>query len=179
MISTLFKLTWVFLKIGTFTFGGGFVMIPMIENDVVNTYGWLTKAEFVDAVTLGQITPGPVIISATFIGYKAYGILGATVATVSVIFPSFVMICLATAAIKRFRENKILANFLRGARVAVIGLVLDAGVSIGRSSVVDLTTVLIAAASIICLFKYKVNPIWVLLGAGTIGLIFGGGGRVL
>jgi chromate transporter len=88
-----------------------------------------------------------------------------------VILPSFVMICLATEAIKKFRENKILANFLRGARVAVIGMVFDAGVSIGRSSLVDLKTVLIAAASIICLFKYKVSPIWVLLGAGIVGVI--------
>ncbi len=175
MIGTLLKLSWVFLKIGTFTFGGGFVMIPMIENQVVNINSWLTKAEFIDAVTLGQITPGPVIISATFIGYKACGILGAIVATSSVIVPSFVMVCLATAAIKKFRENKMLANFLRGARVAVIGLVLDAGVSIGRDSLVDLKTVLIAAASLICLFKFKVNPIWILLGAGIVGLIFGGG----
>ncbi|MHC4098297.1 MAG: chromate transporter [Planctomycetota bacterium] len=128
----------------------------MVENEVVNNYGWLTKAEFIDAVTLGQVTPGPVIISATFIGYKTCGILGAVVATASVILPSFVMICLATAAIKKFRENKILANFLRGARVAVIGMVFD------------------AAASIICLFKYKVNPIWVLLGAGIVGLVWGG-----
>jgi chromate transporter len=84
------------------------------------------------------------------------------------------MICLATEAIKKFRENKILANFLRGARVAVIGMVFDAGVSIGRSSLVDLKTVLIATASIICLFKYKINPIWVLLGAGMVGLVWGG-----
>jgi chromate transporter len=171
MISLLLKLSWVFLKIGTFTFGGGIVIIPMIENEVVNNYGWLTKAEFIDAVTLGQITPGPIIISATFIGYKVCGIVGATIATASVILPSFVMICLATEAIKKFRENKILANFLRGARVAVIGMVFDAGVSIGRSSLVDLKTVLIAAASIICLFKYKVSPIWVLLGAGIVGVI--------
>lgn len=175
MIGTLLKLSWVFLKIGTFTFGGGFVIIPMIENQVVNINGWLTKAEFIDAVTLGQITPGPVIISATFIGYKACGILGAIVATSSVILPSFVMVCLATAAIKKFRENKMLANFLRGARVAVIGLVFDAGVSIGRDSLVDLKTILIAAASLICLFKYKVNPIWILLGAGIVGLILEGG----
>jgi len=174
MINTLFKLSWVFLKIGTFTFGGGTVIIPMVENEVVNNYGWLTKAEFIDAVTLGQITPGPIIISATFIGYKACGILGAIVATSSVILPSFVMICLATAAIKKFRQNEILANFLRGARVAVIGMVFAAGVSIGRSSLVDLKTVLIAAASIICLFKYKVNPIWILLGAGIVGLVWGG-----
>jgi chromate transporter len=123
---------------------------------------------------LGQITPGPIIISATFIGYKVCGIVGATIATASVILPSFIMICLATEAIKKFRENKILANFLRGARVAVIGMVFDAGVSIGRSSLVDLKTVLIAAASIICLFKYKINPIWVLLGAGMVGLVWGG-----
>jgi chromate transporter len=174
MISLLLKLSWVFLKIGTFTFGGGIVIIPMIENEVVNNYGWLTKAEFIDAVTLGQITPGPIIISATFIGYKVCGIVGATIATASVILPSFIMICLATEAIKKFRENKILANFLRGARVAVIGMVFDAGVSIGRSSLVDLKTVLIAAASIICLFKYKINPIWVLLGAGMVGLVWGG-----
>ncbi|MHC4124353.1 MAG: chromate transporter [Planctomycetota bacterium] len=171
MISTLLKLAWVFLKIGTFTFGGGIVIIPMIEQEVVNNYGWLTKTEFIDAVTLGQITPGPVIISGTFIGYKACGILGAIVATVSVILPSFVMICIATEAIRKFRENKILANFLRGARVAVIGMVFDAGISIGRSSLVDVKTILIAAASIICLFKYKVSPIWVLLGAGVVGLI--------
>ena len=174
MISLLLKLSWVFLKIGTFTFGGGIVIIPMIENEVVNNYGWLTKAEFIDAVTLGQITPGPIIISATFIGYKVCGIVGATIATASVILPSFIMICLATEAIKKFRENKILANFLRGARVAVIGMVFDAGVSIGRSSLVDLKTVLIAAVSIICLFKYKINPIWVLLGAGMVGLVWGG-----
>jgi len=174
MISLLLKLSWVFLKIGTFTFGGGIVIIPMIENEVVNNYSWLTKAEFIDAVTLGQITPGPIIISATFIGYKVCGIVGATIATASVILPSFIMICLATEAIKKFRENKILANFLRGARVAVIGMVFDAGVSIGRSSLVDLKTVLIASASIICLFKYKINPIWVLLGAGMVGLVWGG-----
>jgi len=174
MISLLLKLSWVFLKIGTFTFGGGIVIIPMIENEVVNNYSWLTKAEFIDAVTLGQITPGPIIISATFIGYKVCGLVGAIIATASVILPSFIMICLATEAIKKFRENKILANFLRGARVAVIGMVFDAGVSIGRSSLVDLKTVLIAAASIICLFKYKINPIWVLLGAGMVGLVWGG-----
>ncbi len=174
MISLLLKLSWVFLKIGTFTFGGGIVIIPMIENEVVNNYSWLTKAEFIDAVTLGQITPGPIIISATFIGYKVCGIVGATIATASVILPSFIMICLATEAIKKFRENKILANFLRGARVAVIGMVFDAGVSIGRSSLVDIKTVLIASASIICLFKYKINPIWVLLGAGMVGLVWGG-----
>lgn len=172
MISTLFKLSWVFMKIGTFSFGGGMVIIPLVENDVVLKYGWLTKPEFMDAVTLGQITPGPLVISATFIGYKACGITGAVVATLSVILPSFVMVCLATAAIKRFHENKILANFFRGARIAVIGMILDAGVNIGRSSLVEFRTVLIAVVSVICLLKYtRLSPIWVLIGAGIVGLL--------
>lgn len=167
----LLKLFWVFLKIGTFSFGGGMVIIPLVENEVVMKYGWLTKREFIDAVTLGQITPGPVVISATFIGYKVYGILGAIVSTISVILPSFVMICLATQAIKKFHENKVLANFFRGARVAVIGMILQAGLSIGKSSLIDFKTIFIAGITLICLLKYKLNPIWILLGAGFVGLV--------
>ncbi len=168
---TLLKLSWVFLKIGTFCFGGGIVIIPMVERDVVTNYGWLTQAEFLDAVTLSQITPGPVVISATFIGYKVSGVLGAIVATVSVILPSFVMICLATEAIKRFRHNKTLSGFFRGARIAVIGMILDVGIRMGRSSLIDVKTLVIAGVSILVLFKYKLNPIWILLGAGVVGLL--------
>ncbi len=147
------------------------VIIPLVENEVVMKYGWLTKREFIDAVTLGQITPGPVVISATFIGYKVYGILGAIVSTISVILPSFVMICLATQAIKKFHENKVLANFFRGARVAVIGMILQAGLSIGKSSLIDFKTIFIAGIALISLLKYKLNPIWILLGAGIVGLV--------
>jgi len=170
-MNTLLKLSWVFLKIGTFSFGGGIVIIPLVETEVVLKYGWLTKREFIDAVTLGQITPGPVVISATFIGYKVYGILGAIVSTVSVILPSFIMICLATEAVRKFRENKVLANFFRGARAAVIGMVLEAGLSIGKSSLTDFKTIFIAIIALICLLKYRLNPAWVLLGAGIIGLV--------
>ena len=167
----LLKLFWVFLKVGTFSFGGGIVIIPLVEREVVMKYGWLTKREFIDAVTLGQITPGPVVLSATFIGYKVYGILGAIVSTVSVILPSFVMICLATQAIKKFQENKLLANFFRGARIAVIGMILQAGLSIGKSSLIDFKTIFIAGIALISLLKYKLNPIWILLGAGIVGLV--------
>ena len=89
-MNILLKLSWVFLKIGTFSFGGGIAIIPLVQNEVVLKYGWLTQREFVDAVTLGQITPGPVVVSATFIGYEVYGILGALVSTISVILPSFI-----------------------------------------------------------------------------------------
>lgn len=171
MIATLTSLMWVFLRIGTVSFGGGLVIIPLVQTEVVDNYGWLTQQEFLDAVTLGQITPGPIIISATFIGYRACGFLGALVATVSVILPSFIMICLATKAIEKFRKNRTLADFLRGARVAVIGMVFEASMSIGRGALIDAKTCVIAALSFFVLFMYKVNPIWVLLGAGIIGLI--------
>lgn len=165
---TLLQLGWVFFKIGAFCFGGGLVIIPLVENEVVYKYGWLTKQEFIDAVTLGQITPGPVIISATFIGYRVYGILGAIVATLSVILPSFLLICLATEGVKRFHENRYLVNFFRGARAAVIGQVFAACLSIGKSSIIDFKTALIMLISLVVLVKYNLNPIWVLL---TVALI--------
>lgn len=170
-MTTLLQLLWVFLKVGTFSFGGGIAIIPLVQTEVVSKYGWLTQQEFVDAVTLGQITPGPVVISATFIGYQVQGILGAIVATASVILPSFVMICLATQAIKKFRENKILADFFRGARIAVIGLIFHAAIGIGETCLVDFRTIFIAGISLLCLFRYKVSPIWVLAGAGIIGIV--------
>lgn len=169
---TLLQLAWVFLKIGAFTFGGGIVIIPLVEQEVVMKYGWLTTQEFLDAITLGQITPGPVIISATFIGYKVCGFWGAVVATVSVILPSFLMICFATEGIKKFRENQYLLNFFHGARAAVIGMVFEAGLNIGSSSINDFKTALIAMISLFCLFKYNLNPVWLLLGAAIFGLLF-------
>ena len=169
-MNLLLKLSWVFLKVGTLCFGGGLVIIPLVENEVVLKYGWLTKQEFIDAVTLGQITPGPVIISATFIGYKVSGILGAVVATASVILPSFLMICFAAQGVKKFRENRYLGNFFRGARAAVIGMVFEAGLSIGRSSIIDFKTTFIVLTSLIVLIKYKLNPVWLLLSVAALGL---------
>ena len=111
------------------------VIIPLVENEVVLRYGWLTQREFIDAITLGQITPGPVVISATFIGYRVAGFIGAVVSTICVILPSFTMVCLATEGIKKFKENKMLQNFFHGARAAIIGMIFEVGLSIGRSSI--------------------------------------------
>ena len=147
------------------------VIIPLVENEVVLKYGWLTQREFIDAITLGQITPGPVVISATFIGYRVAGFIGAVVSTICVILPSFTMVCLATEGIKKFKENKMLQNFFHGARAAIIGMIFEVGLSIGRSSIIDFKTSMIAVIALICLFKYQLNPMWVLLGAGIIGIL--------
>ena len=170
-MALLAKLCWVFFKIGAFTFGGGIVIVPLVESEVVTKYAWLTKQEFIDAITLGQITPGPVVISATFIGFKVAGIMGAIAATISVILPSFIMICLATIAIVKFRKNRTLAAFFGGARIAVIGLVFEAALSIGSGSINSMPTVFIAFMSLVFLLFYKVNPAFVFIGAGVIGLL--------
>lgn len=170
-MGTLAALALVFLKIGLFCWGGGIVIIPLVENEVVWKYGWLTQREFIDAVTLGQISPGPIIISSTFIGYKAYGISGAVVATLSVILPSFLLICLAARAIRKFQDNRYLAAFFNGARVAVVGMIFEAALSIGRTALVDLRTVSIMIVSLIFLNRYKLNPVWVLMAVAFIGIL--------
>jgi len=165
------QLAWVFFKIGFFCWGGGLVIIPMVEREVVWKYGWLNEREFVDAMTLGQITPGPVIISAAFIGYKAAGNAGAVVATASVILPGFILVCLAAKAVNKFQENRWLMGFFNGARIAVIGTVFDAALSIGRTAVSDATTAGIFAVSLAVLLSFRLSPVWLLLGAGIIGVI--------
>ena len=167
----LARLAWVFFKIGFFCWGGGLVIIPMVEREVVWEYGWLNEHEFVDAMTLGQITPGPVIISAAFIGYKAAGNAGAVVATASVILPSFILVCLAAKAVNKFQDNRWLMGFFNGARIAVIGTVFDAALNIGRTAVSDAVSVCVLAVSLALLLNFRFSPVWLLLGAGIVGVI--------
>src|SRR3989440_705608 len=130
-LGLLFTLSTIFLRMGAVTFGGGFVMIPLIESEVVNSHQWLTHQEFADATALGQITPGPVLITATFIGYRVAGTFGALVATVSIFLPAFLMTIAAGASLRRFRTNEIVQSFLRGVAPAVVGLLFAAAFSIG------------------------------------------------
>lgn len=167
----LVRLFWVFSKIGLLSWGGGIVIVPLVETDVVWKYQWLTQREFVDAITLGQVSPGPVIISATFIGYKVAGFLGAVVATSSVILPSFILICVAAQVVRKFQDNLYLMGFFKGARAAVIGMVFAAALSIGRTSIVDIRTGFILVISLIILTQCKLNPIWILLAAAGIGVV--------
>ena len=167
----LMRLAWVFFKIGCFCWGGGLVIIPMVEREVVWEYGWLNEHEFVDAMTLGQITPGPVIISAAFIGYKAAGTPGAVTATASVILPSFILVCLAVKAVNRFQDNRWLMGFFNGARIAVIGTVFDAALSVGRTAISDGVAVGILGISLFLLLNFRLSPIWLLLGAAVTGVI--------
>ena len=169
----LLTLSTLFLRIGTITFGGGFVMIPLIETEVVDSHHWLTHQEFVDATALGQITPGPVLITATFIGYRVAGTLGALVATISIFLPSFLMTVVAGSSLARFHTNKIVQSFLKGVTPAVVGLLVAAGISIGRAGIHSWVGLLIAVIAGAVLIRYRPNAIWVILGAGLVLFVLG------
>jgi len=172
-LGLLFMLATIFLRIGAITFGGGYVMIPLIEAEVVNNNHWLTHQEFADATALGQITPGPVLISATFIGYRVAGTLGALVATVSIFLPSFLMTIAAGSYLRRFRSNEIVQSFLRGVAPAVVGLLAAAALSIGRSGIHTWAGLIIAIAAAIVLVRFRPNAFWVILGAGVARFLLG------
>jgi chromate transporter len=168
---TLLLLAWVFLKVGFFCWGGGIVIIPLAEEEVVFKYGWLTPTEFVDAITLGQVSPGPVVISTTFIGYKVAGLLGAIVATVSVILPGFILMCIATQAITVFRNNRYLKAFFHGARAAIIAMIFYAALNISQTAIIDIKAVFIAVISLILIMQYKLSPIWLIGAVLVIGVV--------
>jgi chromate transporter len=161
------SLSFIFLRIGAVTFGGGFVMIPEIEAEVVNSHHWLTHQEFADATALGQITPGPVLIMATFVGYRVAGILGALFSTICVFLPSFLMTIAAGSSFKRFRANRQMQAFLRGVAPAVAGLLVAAAWSVARAGIHSIIGAAMAAVILVLLLRFRANVFWVLIGAGV------------
>lgn len=161
------SVSFIFLRIGAVTFGGGFVMIPEIENEVVNSHHWLTHQEFADATALGQITPGPVLIMATFVGYRVAGLMGALFSTLCVFLPSFLMTIAAGSSFRRFRTNRQMQAFLRGVAPAVTGLLVAAAWSVARSGIHTIIGATMAVVIVVILLRYRPNAFWVLMGAGV------------
>jgi len=172
-LALLLALSTIFLRMGAVTFGGGFVMVPLIENEVVRTNHWLTQQEFADATALGQLTPGPVLITATFIGYRVAGTLGALVATIAVFLPAFLMTIAAGSSLRRFRSNRQVQAFLRGVTPAVVGLLVAAAWGVGRAGIHSWVGITIAAVAGLVLLRYKPNPFWIIFGAGAVRLLAG------
>ncbi|HKV33359.1 MAG TPA: chromate efflux transporter [Pyrinomonadaceae bacterium] len=172
-LSLLITLSAIFLRIGSVTFGGGLVMVPLIESEVVNTNHWLTHQEFADAFALGQITPGPVLITATFVGYRVAGTLGALVATISIFLPAFLMTIAAAHSLRRFRNNEQVQAFLRGVAPAVVGLLVAAALSVGRAGIHSWVGLSIMILAMYTLVRYRPNAFWVILGAGVLRVVVG------
>lgn len=170
--STAVKLVLVFSGMSVLLFGGGFVFIPLIQQIVVIEQGWVTTQEFVDAVALGQITPGPILISAAFIGYKVLGLLGAALATFSIFFPPAVLMLISTRFLTAMKHLIAVKAALRGIRAAIIGMVVAAAVVIGSTATPNLISVVIFIAAMVALLKFRIDLVWIIPIAGITGLLF-------
>ena len=169
--STLGQLFTFFFKAGSLTFGSGLVIVPFLEKGLVQQTGWLNGREFVVAVAVGMLSPGPVVITATFVGYLVAGFWGSLVATVGIFLPSFLLILFVAPILTRHRNNLIVQGFVKGAYAAAIGTILGACVLLGKIAIGDWLTALIALGSLVVLFKWKIsNPLLVAVTA-VIGLI--------
>ena len=166
----LAQLGLFFLKVGSLIFGSGMVLFAFIQNDVVNRYGWLSQQQLIDAIAVGQMTPGPVLSSATFIGYLVSGWQGAVVATIAVFLPSFIIVMLIGPVIPRLRRSAGAQAFLKGVNAAVVALILFVGLALFRAAIVDIWTVLLLGAGLVALLHFKVDTFWLVLGGAAVGL---------
>ncbi len=168
---SLASLFLVFLKIGTVVFGSGYVLLAFLHADLVAHRGWLTDAQLLDAVAVGQVTPGPVFTTATFIGYFLGGIRGAIVATVGIFLPAFVLVAASGPLIPRLRKSKVASAFLDGVNVASMALMCAVSWQLARASLTDAATITLALASLFLLLRYRLNSIWLVLIGAVMGLI--------
>ncbi len=160
-----------FLKVGTLLFGSGMVLFAFIQRDVVDRYGWLSQQQLIDAIAVGQMTPGPVLSSATFIGYLVSGWPGALVATIAVFLPSFVIVAVIGPIIPCLRQSRTAQAFLKGVNAAVVALILAVSLTLFRSAIVDVWTVFILAAGLVTLLRTKADSFWLVLGGAVLGMI--------
>jgi chromate transporter len=165
------QIFWYFLRTGAVLFGSSLVLFALIKEDVVNRFGWLTTQQLADAIAVGQITPGPVLSSSTFIGYLAGGFWGGIAATVGVFLPSFIIVAITAPLIKKMRDNEVTSLFLRGVNAAVVALILMVCVDLAQNALVDGWTVLVFIAGLLAMMLLKAQPYMLVLAGLAMGLI--------
>ena len=159
-----------FLKIGAVIYGGGYVLLAFLRADLVEKLGWLTDQQLLDAVAVGQFTPGPLFTTATFIGYVVGGLPGALVATLGIFLPSFVFVAMIYPVAPRLRRSPLTAAFLDGVNIAALGLMTGVLLQLAHNALVDPVTWLIALAALAILVRFKVNSAWLILAGALLGL---------
>ena len=165
------QIFWYFLRTGAVLFGSSLVLFALIKEDVVNRFGWLTTQQLADAIAVGQITPGPVLSSSTFIGYLAGGFWGGIAATVGVFLPSFIIVAITAPLVKKMRDNEVTSLFLRGVNAAVVALILMVCVDLAQNALVDGWTVLVFIAGLLAMMLLKAQPYMLVLAGLAMGLI--------
>ncbi|WP_426442727.1 chromate efflux transporter [Bradyrhizobium genosp. P] len=169
--SILGKLLLFFLKAGSLTFGSGLVIVPFLEQGLVQQFGWLDERQFLIAVAIGMISPGPVVITATFVGYLVAGFWGSLVSTIGIFLPSFLLVLIAAPLLARHRANPNVQGFVKGAYAAAIGTILGACILLGRIAIGDWLTALIGIVSLAILFRWKVSNPLLIAATAAVGLI--------
>ena len=179
------KLFWSFFQIGLFSFGGGYAALPLIQDQVVTGHHWLTMKEFADVITISQMTPGPIAInSASFVGVKVGGVLGAMVATLGCVLPSLIIVLCLAYFYYRYRNLSTVQGVLNGLRPAVVAMIAAAGFALVELAIwttgkfsfnistIDVAAVILFIVGLVILRKWKVNAILIMAGAGIIGGIY-------
>jgi chromate transporter len=161
----------VFLKVGSVLFGSGYVLVAFLRTDLVERLGWLTEAQLLDAIAVGQVTPGPVFTTATFVGYLLAGAPGALLATAGIFLPAFIFVALSGPFVPQLRASPTTAAFLDGVNIASLALMAVVTVQLGWSTLVDLPTVLIALTSAVLLVRFGINSTWLVFGGAAIGYL--------
>jgi chromate transporter len=165
------QLFLTFLKIGSVLYGSGYVLLAFLRADLVVRFGWLTDQQLIDAIAIGQITPGPVFTTATFIGYVLGGIPGALLATLGIFLPSFIFVAISNPLIPRIRNSAWVSGLLDGVNVASLGLMAAVTWQLGRASLTGPLTIIIALVAFVLLVRFKVNSTWLIVAGGFIGLL--------
>ncbi len=167
--ASLWKLGLFFLEVGAVLYGSGYVLVAFLQGGLVHEYGWLTQRQLLDAIAIGQFTPGPVLSTATFIGYLIAGAGGAAVATTAIFAPSFLFVALVNPWVPRLRKSPWTAAFLDAVNVSAVALMAAVTVKLGQATLTDWPAWLIAAAATLIGLRWKVNLAWVVVGGGVLG----------
>jgi chromate transporter len=160
----------VFLKIGAILFGGGYVLVALIRTNLVTRLGWISERQLLDAIAMGQVTPGPLSTTATFIGYLLAGVPGAVIATIAIFLPAFVLVAISGPLVPRLRQSPLAGAVLDGVNVAALALIAVATWQLFRAAVVDWTTLVMAGLSFFLLIRYRVNSVWLVLAGAAFGV---------
>ena len=167
----LLPLFLFFLKVGAVLYGSGYVLLAFLRADLVERWHWLTESQLLDAIAVGQVTPGPVFTTATFIGYVLGGLSGATVATAGIFFPAFLFVAASGPLVPRIRRSPAAGAFLDGVNAASLALMFVVTYQLGRAAVFDVPTIVLALVSGVALFRFHLNSAWLMLGGALLGLL--------
>ncbi len=170
---TAINVFWTFLKVGAILYGSGYVLFAYLDAELV-TKGWLTRVELLDAIAVGQFTPGPVLSTSTFIGYQLSGLSGALAATTGIFLPSFLFVLILNPYISRMQQSKVLRYFLDAVNVAAVAIMLAVLIIMTKETLVDWKTIVIALTALFLVFKTKVSTIWVIIIGAALGYILFG-----